>query len=139
MAIIEKFKPGKTHLLPESDLKKHIDSVLRLGKIAGADETEVQVDESIDALTRFANNAIHQNVSERGTQISIRPLVDHRTARTTTNRVDDDGIRGSLEEAVDLMRKIRPPWPPEAVGPSSAAESVLRAGAEVSAAVTPRT
>src|SRR5260370_30495778 len=79
----QKSKSGKneTHLAPESDLKKRIDIVLRLGKIAGADETEVHVDETIDALTRFANNAIHQNDAENGITTSIRTVVDDRTTR----------------------------------------------------------
>ena len=45
-------------LSTESELKKRIAAALRFGKIAGADETEVQIDETIDALSRFANNAI---------------------------------------------------------------------------------
>src|SRR5258708_13791768 len=83
----KKSKSGKseTHLASESDLKKRIDTVLRLGNIPGADETEVQGDETIDALTRFANNAIHQNVAEQAITISIRTAVDARTARATTN------------------------------------------------------
>ena len=39
-------------------------TVLRLAKVRGVKETEVQVEEVVDALTRFANNAIHQNVAE---------------------------------------------------------------------------
>ena len=92
----------ETHLSPESELKKRIDTVLRLGKIAGADETEVQVDETIDALTRFANNAIHQNVAEHGTTISIRTVVDGRTARATTNRLDEDSLRAAVEASLQL-------------------------------------
>jgi PmbA protein len=90
------------HLASESDLKKRIDTVLRLGKIAGADETEVQVDETFDALTRFANNAIHQNVAEHGTTVSIRTVVDGRTARATTNRLDEDSLRNAVESSLQL-------------------------------------
>ena len=100
----QKSKSGKneTHLASEGDLKKRIDSVLRLGKIAGADETEVQVDETIDALTRFANNAIHQNVAEHGITISIRTVVDGRTARATTNRLDEDSLRAAVQASLQL-------------------------------------
>ncbi len=99
-----KSKSGKieTHLASESDLKKRIDAVLRLGKIAGADETEVYIDETIDALTRFANNAIHQNVAEHGITISIRTVVDGRTARATTNRLDEDSLRAAVEASLQL-------------------------------------
>lgn len=85
-----------------AQLRKTIDSVLRLGKAAGADETEVQLDETIDALTRFANNAIHQNVAERGIVISVRTVVDGRTARASTNRLDADSLRAAVESSLQL-------------------------------------
>jgi PmbA protein len=85
-----------------SDLKKIVDSILRLGKLAGAEETEVQLDETIDALTRFANNAIHQNVAEQGTTVSVRTVADGRTARATTNRLDEDSFRKAVESSLEL-------------------------------------
>ncbi len=100
----KKSKSAKSdaHLASESDLKKRIESVLRLGKISGADETEVQLDETLDALTRFANNAIHQNVAEHGIAISIRTVVDGRTARATTNRLDEDSLRAAVQASLQL-------------------------------------
>jgi len=73
--------------LHERELRRIVDTVLRLAKSTGAEETEVHVDEVADALTRFANNAIHQNVAEHGLTVSIRTVVEGRTARATTNRV----------------------------------------------------
>src|SRR6202012_710055 len=67
-----------------------------------ADETEVHVDELDDSLTRFANNAIHQNVAERGLTVSIRTVVDGRTARATTNRINEDSLRGAIEASLSL-------------------------------------
>jgi PmbA protein len=100
----KKSKTGKTetHLASESELKKRIDAVLRLGKLAGAYETEVQLEETIYALTRFANNAIHQNVAEHGVTISIRTVVDGRTARATTNRLDEDSLRAAVQASLQL-------------------------------------
>jgi predicted Zn-dependent protease len=102
--MIDKSKSGKTEarLSSQSDLKKRIDKVLRLGNIAGADETEVQIDETIDALTRFANNAIHQNVAEHGITVSIRTVVDGRTARATTNRLDEDSLFAAVKSSLQL-------------------------------------
>jgi len=84
------------------DLKHLIVSVLRLGKEAGADETEVHVDEVRSALTRFANNAIHQNVAECGVTISVRTVVDGRTARVATNRTDEDSLRAAVASSLSL-------------------------------------
>jgi len=91
-----------------AELKKTIDAVLRLGRAAGADETEVQLDETIDALTRFANNAIHQNVAEHGITVSVRTVVAGRTARATTNRLDEDSLRMAVESSLQLAHSQPP-------------------------------
>ncbi len=84
-------------LLPERELRRIIETVLRLAKSTGAEETEVQVDEVAGALTRFANNAIHQNVAEHGLTVSIRTVAEGRTARATINRIDEDFFRAAIE------------------------------------------
>ncbi len=61
-------------LRSERELRAIIDTVLRLAKARGIPETEVHVEEVIDALTRFANNAIHQHVAEHGVVVSIRTV-----------------------------------------------------------------
>ena len=93
---------GAAELLHESELHRIVDTVLRLAKSTEAEETEVHVDEVADALTRFANNAIHQNVAEHGLTVSIRTVVDGRTARATTNRVDEDSLRAAIESSLSL-------------------------------------
>jgi len=98
---------GAADFLSERKLRKIIDNVLRLGKSTGAEETEVHVDEVEDSLTRFANNAIHQNVAERGLTVSVRTVVDGRTARATTNRVDEDSLRGAIEASLSLAHSGR--------------------------------
>jgi predicted Zn-dependent protease len=90
-----------------SDFSTHrriIDTVLRLAKSTVADGTEVHVEEISGALTRFANNAIHQNVAEHGLTVSIRTVVDGRTARATTNRIDEDSLRATIEASLSLSR-----------------------------------
>ncbi|MGO9897302.1 MAG: TldD/PmbA family protein [Bryobacteraceae bacterium] len=74
----------------------------------GVGEIEVSVDSETQALTRFANNAIHQNVAERSTVVSVRPVIGGRTARAATNRVDGDSIRRVVEEAIALTRLSEP-------------------------------
>jgi len=91
-----------TQLLHERELRRVIDTVLNLAKSIGAEETEVHVEEIADALTRFANNAIHQNVAEHGLTVSIRTVVDNRTARATTNRRDEDSLRAAIQASLSL-------------------------------------
>jgi len=78
--------------------------VVDAARALGVSEIEAIVSEETQSLTRFANNAIHQNVSERSTQLSVRPVIDGRTARATTNRLDRDGIRDVVAEAVAITR-----------------------------------
>jgi len=89
-------------LLPERELRGIVDTVLRLAKSIGVEETEVHVDETISALTRFANNAVHQNVAEHGVNVSVRTVADRRTARATTNRTDEDSLRAAIEASLSL-------------------------------------
>jgi PmbA protein len=89
-------------LRPERQLHQIAASVLRLAKERGVPETEVHIEETIQALTRFANNAIHQHVAEQGLVVSIRTVVDGRTARVTTNRVEEDALRAAVEDCLSL-------------------------------------
>jgi PmbA protein len=82
----------------------------RVFKLSEADETEVEISATTDALTRFANNTIHQNVAEQVIQISVRAVVDGRTARSSTNKRDDDSLRRAAECASSLAR-CQPPAP----------------------------
>src|SRR5215467_4622481 len=101
MSAITRKSPA-AQLAAPSELRKRADDILRLAKSAGADQTEVQIDETIDALTRFANNAVHQNVAEHGVSVSIRTVVDGRTARATTNRLDEDSMRAAVQSSLQF-------------------------------------
>ena len=92
----------RQQLMGERELRAIVDTVLRLAKSIGVAETEVHVDETISALTRFANNGIHQNVAEHTLNVSIRTQVDQRTARATTNRIDEDSLRAAIEASLSL-------------------------------------
>jgi predicted Zn-dependent protease len=74
----------------------------------GVADVEVSIHTSEDALTRFANNAIHQNVAERQLALSVRPVIGQRTARASTNRTDREGIEAVVEEAIALTRSSEP-------------------------------
>ena len=75
----------------------------KVKKFATADEVEVLLAGGKSALTRFANNTIHQNVAEENYICSIRTNFGGRTARSTTNKFDDD----SLRRAVGIIRAAR--------------------------------
>src|SRR5215469_12644623 len=89
-------------LRDEVELRRIGETVLRLAKKQGVPETEVHIDETVHALTRFANNTIHQHVAEQGLIVSIRTAVEGRTARVTTNRVDEDSLRTAIDDCLSL-------------------------------------
>src|SRR5438045_1942387 len=75
----------------------------RIRKLATSD-VEVMLATTSFSLTRFANNGIHQNVSDSGVSISIRTAFDGKTARATTNKTDDESLRRTLAAAEQLTR-----------------------------------
>ena len=89
------------HLLSDAELRRIAEKIF---KFSDADETEVEIDAATDALTRFANNTIHQNVAEQVLTVSVRAVLDGRTARATTNKTDDDSLRRVVETAKSLAR-----------------------------------
>src|SRR5438105_13171841 len=99
-------KSERVDLLPSRELRGIIETVLRLAKATEAVETEVHVDEVADALTRFANNGIHQNVFEHVVTVSIRTAAGGRTARATTNRLDEDSLRAAIEASLSLAHNL---------------------------------
>jgi len=76
----------------------------RIIQLSEADETEVEIQIGSDALTRFANNTIHQNVAEQVLGISVRAVVDGRTARSSTNKTDGESLHRVVASAAHLAR-----------------------------------
>jgi PmbA protein len=89
------------HLLSDAEMRRIAEKVF---KLSDADETEVEIGVVSDALTRFANNTIHQNVAEQVLTVSVRTVLDGRTARATTNKTDDDSLRRAVAASAALAR-----------------------------------
>jgi PmbA protein len=91
----------------DAELERLADRIIGL---SDADETEVEIDFGSDALTRFANNTIHQNVAEQTLTISVRAVVEGRTARAITNKTDEESLRRVIAAAARLARN-QPEYP----------------------------
>jgi len=74
-------------------------------RAAAGDQAEALIIGKTGSLTRFANSAIHQNVTSREAELRVRVVVGTRRATATTNRLDDDGLRRAAELASDLARR----------------------------------
>jgi predicted Zn-dependent protease len=80
----------------------------RIRKFSKSGEIEVIFSSTDYSLTRFANNTIHQNVSETNEVASLRVAFDGKTARATTNRFDDESLKRSVESAENIAKVEEP-------------------------------
>lgn len=69
-----------------------------------ADETEALFFGSDGALTRFVDNAIHENMRERNCELRVRAVVGKRLGVASTNKLDDDSVRHAVERAFAIAR-----------------------------------
>jgi len=82
----------------------------RIRKFSSADEAEVLLSGGKFALTRFANNIIHQNVADENHLVSVRTVFGGRTARASTNKFNDDSLRRVVESS-EALAKVQHPDP----------------------------
>jgi len=80
----------------------------RVRRFSSADEVEAIFTSSRFALTRFANNTIHQNVEEENSIVSIRTNFAGRTARATANQFDDESLQRAVAASENLARVQAP-------------------------------
>ena len=116
------------------------DLFTKLRKHSTADEVEALFYGGRSALTRFANNVIHQNVAEENYGVSVRTVFGGRTARASTNKLDDDSLKRVVEASESLAR-VQHPDPdllpmPGSCGDSARESRPLRHFSET-AAITP--
>jgi PmbA protein len=84
------------------------DTFERIKKLSSADEIEVLFSGGRFALTRFANNTIHQNVAEENYVVSVRTVFGGRTARAFTNKFDDESLRQVVRSSESLAKLQHP-------------------------------
>jgi predicted Zn-dependent protease len=88
-------------MLDQTQAQNIFDKIKKYSSVA---EIEVIFSSTDYSLTRFANNTIHQNVSELNEAASIRVAFDGKTARSSTNRFDDDSLKRAVQAAETMAR-----------------------------------
>jgi PmbA protein len=83
-------------MIEEKEARKLSDSILNRCKGNSAELTLQFYD---SALTRFANNIIHQNVAERDAELTLRFFFGKHIGAATTNRTDEAGLDQLVERA----------------------------------------
>jgi PmbA protein len=99
---------NESELLTRARCEEIFERVREAARAQGVGEVEATVGAGTSALTRFSNNEIHQNVAERGGYISVRALIDGRTARASGNQFDAESLRRVTEEAIAITRLQAP-------------------------------
>jgi predicted Zn-dependent protease len=97
-----------------------------------AEQVEVLVSAGDSALTRYAENRIHQNVAETGASISIRAVQGQRIGISSTNDSRPPALRAALKKATELAAVAPenpqfpglPSAPPPSPGPAPAAATI---------------
>ena len=80
----------------------------KIKNYSSADEVEAFFYGGRSALTRFANNTIHQNVAEENYGVSVRTVFGGRTARASTNKLDDESLRRVVQASENIARVQEP-------------------------------
>src|SRR5438132_2473073 len=88
-----------SRLTDQAELKRFVD---RLLEASPAQQTEVLVTEWDSALTRFANNGIHQNVAERDVSVRVRVVKDGKTGVATINQMNEAAATDVLKRAIAI-------------------------------------
>jgi predicted Zn-dependent protease len=100
-----------------------------------ADQTEVMVTEWDSALTRFANNGIHQNVAERNVTVRVRVVKGDRTGVASLNQMNEEAAQNVLDRAL-AVAALQPPGDVVPM-PGSLPAPEIDAWAEATAAASP--
>src|ERR1700683_2374868 len=91
-------------ILSQGECRELFGLVQDAAKALGVSDVEALFGAHTGALTRFANNTIHQKVADQDRWISVRVAIDQKTARATTNRFHPDSIRAAVSQALALAR-----------------------------------
>lgn len=90
-------------MLGETRIKQITSAILAR---SSADQTEVVILAGDDALTRFANSTIHQNVAVTDTEVRIRVVLGNRVGVASTNNLDEEALGQTLDNAMAIARLL---------------------------------
>lgn len=80
----------------------------RIGRLVlgavDADQAEVVLNNGTSALTRFANNYIHQNVEETSLSATVRAIIGKKIGVASTDVTTDEGLQAAARRAVAIAR-----------------------------------
>jgi PmbA protein len=81
--------------------------VRRVLALSPAEQTELILTSAREELTRFAGNAITQNVATTDESLSIRLISGRREGKAETNQFDEKSLRKAVDAAWNVVRLAR--------------------------------
>lgn len=90
--------------------KRQLDEILErtLDECRGLDRAELRLEISGEALSRFANNGIQQNLSQQDALLHITVVEKGRLGLAQTNRLDATGVAAVVESARSIASLQEP-------------------------------
>jgi predicted Zn-dependent protease len=126
-------------MLGEPEIRRIAEATLNASR---ADQTEVEVFWHNSALTRFANNYIHQNVEQTDVDVRVRAVIGQKIGVASTNELSPESLQRVAARAYEIAQHQRENEDfrslprPQPVSPVEAwIESTARCGPEERAAV----
>jgi PmbA protein len=86
--------------------QRHVRTILEGALLAckEATQAEVLLSASDEALTRFANNTIHQNVAERNSSLQVRVVFGRRIGVARANSLEASAVRQAAASACTIAQ-----------------------------------
>lgn len=108
-------------ILKEKEAKEILEKAI---KLSTTKEIAAALYGGANALSRFANNTITQNIEENDITLSISAAFDNKEGMATTNKLDDESLK-NVVEAAEANARFMPPNPEHmAVLPSQQYEKI---------------
>lgn len=103
-ALEKQYSAGKVRRSQEELLQMAQDAVRQ----SPADQTQIRLIASDNALTRFANSEIHQNTFEREANVQVLARNGQREGQVTSNRLTPAALKEAVEQAAAAARISEP-------------------------------
>lgn len=76
--------------------------------LSTAEHVQVNLHETIEAATRYANNEITQNVAKRQTTLRVTCAFGNKVGRCSTTRLDPESLHDAVRRAEEMARAAEP-------------------------------
>ncbi|MFP3903232.1 MAG: PmbA/TldA family metallopeptidase, partial [Armatimonadota bacterium] len=93
------------HTLTKQEAIKICETAL---EASTADQTEVLISSGDSALTRFANNHIHQNVASFSAELQVRAIFGKKIAVASGSALSEELVRDVVERACEMAKLAEP-------------------------------